>query len=92
MRIEIMTGKSFSLNEKCSFLEASDKLPKTSQRDAAAKLGVPQATLCSRHKQRETVMAASDGDRNECARGKHLWLKPPSSGGLIMPGHVMPPK
>ncbi len=27
---------------------------------------------------------------NKCARGKRLWLKPPSSSGLIMPGHVMP--
>ncbi len=53
MHIEIMTGKrkSFSLNEKRRLLEASDKLPKTSQRDAAAKLGVPQATLCSLLKQ-----------------------------------------
>ena len=34
-----MTGKrkSFSLSEKRSLLEAYDKLPKTSQRDAAVK-------------------------------------------------------
>ncbi len=45
MHIEIMTGKrkSFSLSEKRRLLEASDKLPKTSRRDAAEKLGVPQA-------------------------------------------------
>ncbi len=69
MHIEIMTGKRkpFSLNEKRRLLEASDKLLKTSQRDAAAKLGVPQAALCSRLKQRETVMAASDGD----GKGRH---------------------
>lgn len=29
------------------------------QWDAAARLGVSQATLCSLHKQRETAMAAS---------------------------------
>ncbi len=54
MHIEIMTGKtmSFFLNEKHSLLEAYDKLPKT-YRDAAAaaKLGVPQAALCSLLKQ-----------------------------------------
>ena len=30
--------KSISFNEKCSLLEAYDKVPKTSQRDAVAKL------------------------------------------------------
>ncbi len=34
------------------------------------KLGVPQATLCSLFKQRETVMAASDGDRKRIRTGK----------------------
>ena len=62
--------KSFSLNEKRSLLEAYDKLPKTSQRDAAAKLGIPQATLCSLIKQRETVMAANDGERKRRRPGK----------------------
>lgn len=57
--------KSFSLNEKRSLLEAYDKLPKTSQRDAAAKLGIPQATLCSLIKQRETVVAANDGRKRQ---------------------------
>ncbi len=42
-----------------SLLEAYDKLPKMRRRDAPAKL--PQATLCSLLKQRETVMAAGDG-------------------------------
>ncbi len=72
MHIEIMMGKrkSFSLNEKHSLLEAYDKLPKMSQRDAAVKLCVPQATLCSLLKQRERVMAASDGDRKQMRTGK----------------------
>ncbi len=53
MHIEIMTGKrkSLPLNEKRRLLEAYDKLPKTSQRDAAEKLGVPQAALCRLLKQ-----------------------------------------
>ncbi len=65
MHIEIMMGKrkSFSLNEKCILLRAYNELPKTRQLDAAAKLDVPQATLCSQLKQRETVMGAGDGDR-----------------------------
>lgn len=46
-----------------SLFETYGKLPKTSQRNTAAKLGVPQATLCSTLKQRETVMAARDGYR-----------------------------
>ncbi len=72
MHIEIMTGKrkSFSLNEKRRVLKADDKLPKTSQGDAAVKLGVSQAASCSRLKQRETVMAASDGDRKRIRKGK----------------------
>lgn len=48
-----MAGKRKSVS-----LNAYDILPKTSQRDAAAKLGIPQATLCSLLKQGETVMAA----------------------------------
>ncbi len=80
MHIEIMKGKrnSFSLNEKHSLLEAYDKLPKMSQRDAAVKLGAPRATLCSLLKQRETVtnrLLVMETE-NECAWGKHLWLKP----------------
>uniref|UniRef100_A0A3Q2CCY6 DDE-1 domain-containing protein n=1 Tax=Cyprinodon variegatus TaxID=28743 RepID=A0A3Q2CCY6_CYPVA len=53
-----MTGKrkTFSNNEKCSLLKAYDKLPKTSQREAVAKLGIPQATFCTLIKQRDTVM------------------------------------
>ncbi len=47
--------ESFSLNEKRRLLKASDKLPKTSRRDAAEKLGVPQAASCGRLKQRDTV-------------------------------------
>ncbi len=72
MHIEIMKGKrnSFSLNEKHSLLEAYDKLPKTSQQDAAETLGVPQVTLCSQVKQQETAMAASDGDRKRMCTGK----------------------
>ncbi len=78
-------------DEKCSLLEAYDKLPKTS-RDAAEKLNVPHATLCRLLKQRETVMAASDGDRKQLRMGKlSSWLKSSSSSGWIMPGHVMPP-
>ncbi len=74
--------KSFSLNEKRSLLEACDKEPKMSQRDAAGKLGVPQGPLWSIFIH-ETVTAASDKE-NKCTRGKHLSLKPPSSRGLIM--------
>ncbi len=59
MHTEIMTGKRKSF----SLLEAYDKLPITSRRDAAVKLGVPQAASCRPLKQCETVMAASDGDR-----------------------------
>lgn len=59
------------MNEKRSLLEAYDKLPKTSQRDAAEKLGIPQPTLCSLIKQRETVMNANDdGDRKRRRPGK----------------------
>ena len=58
------------MNEKRSLLEAYDKLPKTSQRDAAEKLGIPQATFCSLIKQRETVMNANDGDRKRRRPGK----------------------
>lgn len=54
--------------------KSHDKLPKTSQREAAATFCVPQAILCSLLKQQEIVMAASDGDRNKCSRGEPLWL------------------
>lgn len=57
--------KSFSVNEKCGLLTAYEKLPKTSQRDAAVELGVPQATSCSLLKQWETVTAARDGDTKQ---------------------------
>ncbi len=67
MHIEIMTGMSFFLSEKCSLLEVYDK---TSQGDATAKLGVPQVTLCSLLKQQETVMTASDGDGKRRHMGK----------------------
>lgn len=43
------------MNEKRSLLEAYDKLPKTSQRDAATKLGIPQATLCADAQNKPTV-------------------------------------
>ncbi len=52
-------GKKKVIFSKCSLLQAYDKLPKTSQRDAATKLDVPQATLCSLLKQRETVTAVN---------------------------------
>ena len=58
------------MNEKRNLLEAYDKLPKMSQRDAAAKLGIHQATLWSLIKQRETVMKANDGDRKRRRPGK----------------------
>ncbi len=72
MHIEIMTGnrKPFSLNDKRRLLEAYDKLPRTSRRDAAAKLGVPQAASCSLLKQQETVTAARDEDRKQMRTGK----------------------
>ncbi len=71
MHVEIMTGerKSFFLSEKPSLCVVYDKLPKTSQEDTAVKLGVPQATLCSLLKQRETVMDTSDGDRKQMCTG-----------------------
>lgn len=67
-----MSGKrkALSMNEKRSLLEAYDKLTNTSQRDAAAKLGIPQATLCSLLKQRETIMHANDGERKRRRPGK----------------------
>lgn len=43
MHTEIMSRKC-----KTSLLEANDKLPKTSQQGAAAKLGLPQASLYSK--------------------------------------------
>ncbi len=84
--------KSFSFNEKHSLLEDFDKLPETSQRDAAVKLGAPQAALYSLLEQRETVRNRLPvmETENKSARRKHLWLKLPSSRGLIMSSHVMP--
>ena len=58
------------MNEKRNLLEAFDKLPKMSQRDAAAKLGIHQPTLWNLIKQRETVMKANDGDRKRRRPGK----------------------
>ncbi len=40
------------------------------QQNAAARLGFPQAALCSLLKQRETVMAARDRDRKQMHRRK----------------------
>ncbi len=73
MRIEITMGKrkSFSLTKKRSLLKACDKLPKTSQQDAAVKLGVPQATLCCRLKLKQLQLLVMETE-NECERGKHL--------------------
>ncbi|XP_048878070.1 tigger transposable element-derived protein 6 [Brienomyrus brachyistius] len=67
-----MTGKrkSFSLNDKRRLIEAYDKLPKMSQRAAARKLGIPQATLCTLLKRRQIVPAANNGDRRRIRSGK----------------------
>ncbi len=56
--------------EKVISPSVSTKLMTNCQRDAAAKLGVPQATLCRLHKQWETMMAAGDGDRKQMRAGK----------------------
>lgn len=65
-----MTGKRDkpSLNDKQNLIQAYEKLPRTSQQDAAEKLAIPRATVCSL--QRETVEAASDRNRKQTYTGK----------------------
>ncbi len=60
-----------------------------SKRDAVVKLGVPQAALCCLIKQPETVMAASDGDREVKSKGKALEVVTALIKQMIMTGHVM---
>ncbi len=58
---------SFSLIEKRNLLEAYDKLPKMSQQEAAAKLDVSEATLCSNN---EKQSVAGDEDWKQMCTGK----------------------
>lgn len=52
--------------------------------------GVPQATSCGLLKQRETAVAATDGDRKQMCTGKVPVVEAVLVNGLMMASHVMP--
>uniref|UniRef100_H3A5L0 HTH CENPB-type domain-containing protein n=1 Tax=Latimeria chalumnae TaxID=7897 RepID=H3A5L0_LATCH len=89
--------KTLSADEKRHLLESYDSLPKTSQRDAAQKLGIPQPTLSKILKDRESIIQ-NEGDRKRMRSGKEpmveaaliKWIRnarernAPLSGPLVM--------
>uniref|UniRef100_H3ABS0 HTH CENPB-type domain-containing protein n=1 Tax=Latimeria chalumnae TaxID=7897 RepID=H3ABS0_LATCH len=88
--------KTLFADEKRHLLESYDSLPKTSQRDAAQKLGIPQPTLSKILKDRESIKQ-NEGDRKRMRSGKTpkvkvalKWIRnarernAPLSGPLVM--------
>uniref|UniRef100_H3AKG2 HTH CENPB-type domain-containing protein n=1 Tax=Latimeria chalumnae TaxID=7897 RepID=H3AKG2_LATCH len=66
--------KTLSADEKHHLLESYNSLPKTSQRDAAQKSGIPQPTLSKILKDKESIIQ-NEGDRKRMRSGKAPMVK-----------------
>ncbi len=88
-----------SIGEKKDLLARYDNLPKMSQREAAFKLGIQQATLCRLLKNRHDVEGASSSqDSRKHARTGHCpevdaailrWIRASWENGTILSGSLV---